>query len=79
MPIVADTIADTYDLLIGVDTHAASHTFALIHAATGAVADTQGFPTSPAGLDAPWPGSSAAPTTRPSWSWPTEPAPTVRS
>jgi transposase len=50
MPIVADTIADTFDLLIGVDTHAASHTFALISATTGAVADTQDFPTSPAGL-----------------------------
>ncbi|MDT7581352.1 MAG: transposase [Pseudonocardiales bacterium] len=50
MPIVADTIADTFDLLIGVDTHAASHTFALINATTGALADTQNFPTSPAGL-----------------------------
>lgn len=50
MPIVADTIADTVDLLIGVDTHAASHTFALINAATGTLADTQDFPTSPAGL-----------------------------
>lgn len=50
MPIVADTIADTYDLLIGVDTHAASHTFALINAATGAPVDIQDFPTSPAGL-----------------------------
>ena len=50
MPIVADTIADIYDLLIGVDTHAASHTFALINATTGAVTDTQDFPTSPAGL-----------------------------
>jgi transposase len=50
MTIVADTIADTIDLLIGVDTHAAGHTFALINAATGALADTQDFPTSPAGL-----------------------------
>lgn len=50
MTIVADTIADTVDLLIGVDTHAAGHTFALINAATGALADTQDFPTSPAGL-----------------------------
>ena len=50
MPIVADTIADTFDLLIGVDTHAASHTFALINAATGALADTGDFPTSAAGL-----------------------------
>ena len=68
MPIVADTIADTFDLLIGVDTHAASHTYALINATTGAVADTQDFPTSPAGSDAPWLGSSVVPETRPSCS-----------
>jgi hypothetical protein len=36
MPIVAPVIADTYDLLVGVDTHAATHTFAILDAATGA-------------------------------------------
>jgi transposase len=50
MPIVADTIAATYDLLVGVDTHAATHTFAVIDAATGALVDNAEFPTSPAGL-----------------------------
>jgi transposase len=50
MPIVAPTVADTYQLLIGVDTHAASHTFAIIDATTGALADHREFPTSPAGL-----------------------------
>jgi transposase len=44
------TVAETYDLLVGVDTHAATHTFALVEAATGAVLDTREFPTSPAGL-----------------------------
>ncbi len=68
MPIVADTIADTYDLLIGVDTHAASHTFALIHATTGALADPKTSRPARPGSDAPWPGSGAAPRTRPSWS-----------
>ena len=46
MPIVADT----YDLLVGVDTHAATHTFAVINAATGALLDNGEFPTNPAGL-----------------------------
>ena len=34
MPIVAPVVADTYDLLVGVDTHAATHTFAIVDAAT---------------------------------------------
>jgi transposase len=46
MPIVADT----YQLLVGVDTHAASHSYALIEATTGALAQTRQFPTHPAGL-----------------------------
>ena len=44
-------VADHYDFLLGVDTHAASHTLALITASTGAVHHQQApFPTSPAGL-----------------------------
>jgi transposase len=43
-------VADQYDLVIGVDTHAASHTLALITANTGAVRQQAQFPTSPAGL-----------------------------
>jgi transposase len=50
MPIVAPVIADTYDLLVGVDTHAASHTFAIVDATTGALAEHREFPTTPAGL-----------------------------
>lgn len=50
MPIVADTVAATYQLLVGVDTHAATHTFAVIDAATGALVEHREFPTSPAGL-----------------------------
>jgi transposase len=46
----AQVVAQAFDLLIGVDTHAASHTFALVNAATGTLTDTQRFPTSPAGL-----------------------------
>ena len=46
MPIVADT----YDLLVGVDTHAATHTFAILDAATGALAEHREFPTTSAGL-----------------------------
>ena len=43
-------VADHYDFLLGVDTHAASHTLALITASTGAVHQQAQFPTSPAGL-----------------------------
>lgn len=43
-------VADQYDFVIGVDTHAASHTIALITAGTGAVGQQAQFPTSPAGL-----------------------------
>ena len=43
-------VADQYDFVIGVDTHAASHTLALITASTGVVSQQAQFPTSPAGL-----------------------------
>ena len=39
-----------YQFVIGVDTHAATHTFALVAGATGAVLDHAVFSTSPAGL-----------------------------
>jgi transposase len=42
--------ADQYDLVIGVDTHAASHTLAPVRAATGAAGQHAKFPASPAGL-----------------------------
>src|SRR4051812_1338401 len=44
-------VADRYGLVIGVDTHAASHTFALLLAGTGAVQHTMRFPASAVGLN----------------------------
>lgn len=44
-------VADQYEVVIGVDTHAASHTLSMITTATGAVGDQASFPTTPAGLD----------------------------
>jgi len=49
--IVAEqTVSEQYEFVIGVDTHAATHTFALVAAATGGVLAHAEFPTSPAGL-----------------------------
>ena len=49
--IVAEqTVSEQYEYVIGVDTHAATHTFALVAAATGGVLAYAEFPTSPAGL-----------------------------
>lgn len=47
MPIVAEQCT----FVIGVDTHAATHSFALINATNGGIIDQAVFPTSPAGLD----------------------------
>ncbi len=44
-------VAEQYAFVIGVDTHAATHAFALINATNGGVIDQAVFPTSPAGLD----------------------------
>lgn len=44
------TVAEEYDVVIGVDTHAATHTMSLITGPTGAVNEQRTFPTSPAGL-----------------------------
>ncbi len=44
------TVSEQYEYVIGVDTHAATHTFALVVAATGALLAHAEFPTSPAGL-----------------------------
>ena len=49
--IVAEqTVSEQYEYVIGVDTHAATHTFALVAAATGGVLAHAKFPTSPTGL-----------------------------
>jgi transposase len=47
MPIVAEE----YAFVIGVDTHTATHSLALVSAATGRVADRAVSPNSPAALD----------------------------
>ncbi|MFI6959870.1 transposase [Nocardia sp. NPDC050408] len=47
MPIVSEQ----YELVIGVDTHAANHALSVVTAATGAAVDQASFPTSTAGLD----------------------------
>jgi transposase len=40
-------VAEEYTFVIGVDTHAATHSLALISATTGAVVDQSVFPTTP--------------------------------
>ena len=44
------TVSKQYEFVIGVDTHAATHSFALVAAATGALLAHAEFPTSPTGL-----------------------------
>jgi transposase len=44
-------VAEEYTFVIGVDTHPATHSLALISATTGAVVDQSVFPTTPSGLD----------------------------
>ncbi len=48
LPVV---VADAYRYVVGVDTHAATHSYAIVAAATGALVDQATFPTSPTGLD----------------------------
>ena len=43
-------VSEQYQFVIGVDTHAATHTVALIAATTGTVIDHAMFPTTTAGL-----------------------------
>ncbi|MDD9205110.1 transposase, partial [Georgenia sp. 10Sc9-8] len=43
-------VAEAYRYVIGVDTHAATHTLAVLEAETGAVLDEATFPTTVAGL-----------------------------
>jgi transposase len=42
-------LADTFELVIGVDTHKESHTAAVVAAATGAMLDQVTVPATPAG------------------------------
>lgn len=57
MPIVANT----YRYVVGVDTHAATHTYAVIDCATGAVLDEATFPTTLQGWVERSAGSNDAP------------------
>jgi transposase len=43
-------VTNTFAFVIGADTHARTHTLAVLDARTGAKVDTQAFPTTPAGL-----------------------------
>lgn len=44
-------VADQYAYVVGVDTHAATHTYAIVEAPLGRLVDQASFPTSSAGLD----------------------------
>lgn len=45
-----NTVRDEYTIIVGVDTHARTQTYALLQVASGLVAATATFPTSPPGL-----------------------------
>jgi transposase len=44
------TVADQYDYVVGVDTHAGTHTYAVLAAGNGRTLDSMRFPASPPGL-----------------------------
>lgn len=44
-------IAEEFEFVVGVDTHARTHTYTAVHASTGAVVDTAAFPTTSAGMN----------------------------
>ncbi|MBT2550819.1 transposase [Arthrobacter sp. ISL-65] len=44
-------IAEDFEFVVGVDTHARTHTFTTVHASTGAVVDTAAFPATSSGMD----------------------------
>ena len=44
-------VAEEYDHVMGVDTHARTHTYAIVDTATGACLATESFPTTAAGID----------------------------
>ena len=50
MSSVTTTVADFYRFVVGVDTHAATHSYAIVAAPNGALIDQATFPTTPAGL-----------------------------
>lgn len=44
------TVTDQYNYVVGVDTHAKTHTFAILAAGTGQRIDSAAFPTTATGL-----------------------------
>ena len=44
-------VAHSHPFVVGVDTHARNHVYTILRAATGAVIDTQDFPTTTAGIN----------------------------
>jgi hypothetical protein len=42
--------ADRYRWIVGIDTHAATHSYAILDTTTGRITDQQTLPTHPAGL-----------------------------
>lgn len=55
-------VADTYTYVVGVDTHAATHHYAIVETRSGGQIAHGKFPTSmPRACCGPWIGSSAAP------------------
>ena len=52
-PITPVTVAQSYRFVVGVDTHAATHSYAVLDSA-GALVDEQTFPTTSAGLRRAW-------------------------
>src|SRR5690625_347163 len=45
-----DTVTERYVYVVGVDTHARTHTYCIIESRTGAVVDTRSFPTTAPGM-----------------------------
>jgi len=55
-------VADNYRFVVGVDTHAATHTYALLESPSGKELGTETFPTTTAGLNRAVAWLGAAPT-----------------
>ena len=72
------TVAEEYARVVGVDTHAATHTMTLLIGATGAVVEHRTFPTSAAGLRRALTWIRNRTQDQPVWSWPKAPVPIGR-
>ena len=72
------TVAEEYARVVGVDTHAATHTMTLLIGATGAVVEHRTFPTSAAGLRRALTWIRNRTHDQPVWSWPKAPVPMGR-